>query len=115
MGCITKKLRGYGFIAQMTQLPIVAIQRSKIVRSRRLFNVGARQLNADSLFSPRLTDNPQECDILGLHDTWSIYGRSIAQALSSADADSVPRCVHCMYLYNGLVREMQIQWTRKIA
>ncbi|KAK3176050.1 hypothetical protein OEA41_007372 [Lepraria neglecta] len=38
MGCITKKLRGYGFIAQMLQLPIVALQRTKIVRSRRLFN-----------------------------------------------------------------------------
>jgi len=40
MGCITKKLRGYGFIAQMMQLPIVAFQRSKVVRSRKLFNVG---------------------------------------------------------------------------
>lgn len=39
MGCITKKLRGYGFVAQMTQLPIVALQRTKIVRSRKLFNV----------------------------------------------------------------------------
>ena len=39
MGCITKKLRGYGFVLQMTQLPIVALQRTKIVRSRRLFNV----------------------------------------------------------------------------
>ena len=39
MGCITKKLRGYGFMAQMSQLPIVALQRTKIVRSRRLFNV----------------------------------------------------------------------------
>lgn len=39
MGCITKKLRGYGFVAQMTQLPIVAIQRMQVVRSKRLFNV----------------------------------------------------------------------------
>ena len=41
MGCITKKLRGYGFVAQMMQLPIVAIQRTKFVRGRRLLNVGA--------------------------------------------------------------------------
>ena len=39
MGCITKKLRGYGFFAQMMQLPIVAIQRTQIVRSKTLFNV----------------------------------------------------------------------------
>ena len=42
MGCITKKLRGYGFFAQMTQLPITAIQRTQIVRSKTLFNVGGR-------------------------------------------------------------------------
>ncbi|KAL8855455.1 MAG: hypothetical protein Q9178_007905 [Gyalolechia marmorata] len=38
MGCITKKLRGYGFLAQMLQLPIVALQRTEAVRGKRLFN-----------------------------------------------------------------------------
>ncbi|CAL8576525.1 Sterol O-acyltransferase 2 (Sterol-ester synthase 2) [Xanthoria parietina] len=38
MSCITKKLRGYGFLAQMLQLPIVALQRTKVVRGKRLFN-----------------------------------------------------------------------------
>jgi sterol O-acyltransferase len=38
MGCITKKLRGYGFVAMMLQLPIVAMQRSKLVRGRWVFN-----------------------------------------------------------------------------
>ncbi|KAL8699752.1 MAG: hypothetical protein Q9201_005819 [Fulgogasparrea decipioides] len=38
MGCITKKLRGYGFLAQMMQLPIVALQRTEAVRGKRLFN-----------------------------------------------------------------------------
>jgi sterol O-acyltransferase len=38
MGCITKKLRGYGFIAMMLQLPIVALQRSKFIRGRWVFN-----------------------------------------------------------------------------
>lgn len=38
MGCITKKLRGYGFAAQMSQLPIVAVQRIRVVRSRKLLN-----------------------------------------------------------------------------
>lgn len=38
MSCITKKLRGYGFLAQMMQLPIVALQRTKFVRGRRLLN-----------------------------------------------------------------------------
>ncbi|KAI9843335.1 MAG: hypothetical protein M1837_006461 [Sclerophora amabilis] len=39
MACITKKLRGYGFLAQMLQLPIVMIQRTKMVRGRTLFNM----------------------------------------------------------------------------
>lgn len=38
MGCITKKLRGYGFVAMMLQLPIVAVQRSKYVRGNWIFN-----------------------------------------------------------------------------
>ncbi|RMZ77771.1 hypothetical protein DV737_g4186, partial [Chaetothyriales sp. CBS 132003] len=41
MGCITKKLRGYGFVAMMLQLPIVAVQRSKLVRRRWVFNNAA--------------------------------------------------------------------------
>ncbi|KAL1636089.1 Sterol O-acyltransferase 2 (Sterol-ester synthase 2) [Neofusicoccum ribis] len=38
MGCITKKLRGYGAFAMMLQIPIVAVQRSKFVRGRTLLN-----------------------------------------------------------------------------
>jgi len=38
MGCITKKLRGYGFVAQMLQIPIVALQRSPLVKGQALFN-----------------------------------------------------------------------------
>ncbi|KAI9751456.1 MAG: hypothetical protein M1815_001114 [Lichina confinis] len=38
MGCITKKFRGYGFIAMMLQLPIVMVQRTKWVRGKKLFN-----------------------------------------------------------------------------
>lgn len=41
MGCITKKLRGYGFIAMMLQLPIVALQRSPLIRGRWVFNNAA--------------------------------------------------------------------------
>jgi sterol O-acyltransferase len=39
MSCITKKLRGYGFIAMMLQLPIVAIQKSRFFRGRTTLNV----------------------------------------------------------------------------
>lgn len=39
MGCITKKFRGYGFWAMMSQLPIVMVQRTKWVRGRKVFNV----------------------------------------------------------------------------
>ncbi|PQE18177.1 MBOAT family protein [Rutstroemia sp. NJR-2017a BBW] len=38
MACITKKIRGYGFMAQMSQLPIVMLQRTKWVRGRRVLN-----------------------------------------------------------------------------
>ncbi|KAK0735429.1 MBOAT, membrane-bound O-acyltransferase family-domain-containing protein [Apiosordaria backusii] len=38
MGCITKKLRGYGFVCQMMQLPLVVLQRTKWVRGRETFN-----------------------------------------------------------------------------
>ena len=38
MGCITRKFRGYGFVAMMLQMPIVLVQRSKWVRKRRLLN-----------------------------------------------------------------------------
>ncbi|PLB46838.1 MBOAT-domain-containing protein [Aspergillus steynii IBT 23096] len=38
MSCITKKLRGYGFIAMMLQLPIVAVQKSKFFRGKTTLN-----------------------------------------------------------------------------
>ena len=38
LGCITKKVRGYGFVCQMLQLPIVMLQRTKWVRGRQTFN-----------------------------------------------------------------------------
>lgn len=45
MGCITKKLRGYGFLAMMMQLPIVAVQRSKFVKGQITFNVSGASKN----------------------------------------------------------------------
>lgn len=38
LGCITKKVRGYGFVCQMLQLPIVMLQRTKWVRGRQTLN-----------------------------------------------------------------------------
>ncbi|KAI1266668.1 MBOAT-domain-containing protein [Xylariaceae sp. FL1019] len=38
MACITKKLRGYGFVCQMLQLPIVMLQRMKWVRAHKTAN-----------------------------------------------------------------------------
>lgn len=38
MGCITKKVRGYGFMAQMSQLPIVMLQRTKWVKGKKVLN-----------------------------------------------------------------------------
>jgi sterol O-acyltransferase len=41
MGCITKKLRGYGFVAMMLQLPIVMVQRSRFLKGNWVFNNAA--------------------------------------------------------------------------
>ncbi|KAI6778507.1 sterol O-acyltransferase-like protein [Emericellopsis cladophorae] len=38
MACITKKIRGYGFICQMMQLPIFMMQNTKWVRGRQTLN-----------------------------------------------------------------------------
>lgn len=38
MACITKKLRGYGFVCQMLQLPIVMLQRTKWIRGKQTLN-----------------------------------------------------------------------------
>ncbi|KAI0016033.1 MBOAT-domain-containing protein [Xylariomycetidae sp. FL0641] len=38
MACITKKLRGYGFVCQMLQLPIVMLQRTRWVRAHKTAN-----------------------------------------------------------------------------
>ncbi|KAG5973589.1 hypothetical protein E4U55_000386 [Claviceps digitariae] len=38
MACISKKIRGYGFVCQMLQLPIVMLQRTKFIRSRKTLN-----------------------------------------------------------------------------
>ncbi|TLS25855.1 hypothetical protein PpBr36_07254 [Pyricularia pennisetigena] len=38
MACITKKLRGYGFVCQMLQLPIFALQRTKWIRGKHTAN-----------------------------------------------------------------------------
>ena len=56
MGCITKKLRGYGFLAQMLQLPIVALQRTEVFRGKRLFNVSCPgPLAVNMKYVPMLT------------------------------------------------------------
>ncbi|KAG5961407.1 hypothetical protein E4U57_007679 [Claviceps arundinis] len=38
MACISKKIRGYGFVCQMMQLPIVMLQRTKFIRARKTLN-----------------------------------------------------------------------------
>lgn len=38
MACITKKMRGYGFLAQMSQLPIVMIQQTEFMKGKRVLN-----------------------------------------------------------------------------
>lgn len=66
LGCITKKLRGYGAFALLLQIPIVAVQRSQWVRGRTLLNVGFDFDTSSGRLKP-LT-SIVECDLLVLHD-----------------------------------------------
>lgn len=72
MSCITKKLRGYGFIAMMLQLPIVAVQKSRFFRGRTTLNVSqARSITSGSdALIPAL-----ECLLLVLHDFRPVNGK----------------------------------------
>jgi sterol O-acyltransferase len=45
MGCITKKLRGYGFFMMMMQIPIVTVQKTRFIRGRTLLNVSVLRDN----------------------------------------------------------------------
>ncbi len=76
MGCITKKLRGYGFAAQMSQLPIVAVQRIRIVRSRKLLNVSVPTYIITFQVSGHIADYDLEHPILVFHDPRSLYGKA---------------------------------------
>lgn len=38
MACITKKIRGYGFVCQMLQLPLVMIQKTRWVKGKKTLN-----------------------------------------------------------------------------
>lgn len=53
MASITKKIRGYGFFAMMLQMPIVMVQRSRLIKGRTLLNVCVLQ-NAFFLLQPIL-------------------------------------------------------------
>jgi hypothetical protein len=88
MGCITKKLRGYGFVAMMLQMPIVMVQRSRWVRGRTLLNV--------SLPLPSFAADPLECALLGVYDNGIGYGKN--QTTLSPPTDR-HRCAPFMFSY----------------
>lgn len=97
MGCITKKLRGYGFLAMMLQLPIVAAQRSKFVKGRKTFNVSSPARSR--LFWVSVTDRCiLERLFLDLNDSWLVDGMSLLRAilfdslLTSPTVDVRPLC-----------------------
>jgi sterol O-acyltransferase len=63
MGCITKKLRGYGFFAMMLQMPLVMIQRTRWMRGKPLLNVSVVLAKAICR-----ADLPSECPLLVQYD-----------------------------------------------
>jgi sterol O-acyltransferase len=68
MGCITKKLRGYGFVAMMLQIPLVAVQRSKLLKGKPLFNVSSsRDVREGHILTWA------ECVLLDIDDHGAIY------------------------------------------
>jgi hypothetical protein len=91
MGCITKKLRGYGFFMMMMQIPIVALQKSRFIRGRTLLNVSALSLNS----TVRELMRCLECAFLVFDDIWTINGKFLAISDYTSVANG-NRCVHFM-------------------
>jgi len=61
MACITKKLRGYGFICQMLQLPIVVLQRTRWMRGKKtLHNVS---FWCSMILGLSLVRSPVSCEV----------------------------------------------------
>jgi hypothetical protein len=87
MACITKKIRGYGFLAMMLQLPIVAVQRSRLLKGQRTFNVWFQKSNPSircrrwrySIFALLTTIGFLESLLLDIHDSWVINGELTAE------------------------------------
>ncbi|KAH0564845.1 hypothetical protein GP486_001767 [Trichoglossum hirsutum] len=72
MACITKKVRGFGLVAQMMQLPIVLVQRTKWVKGKKVFNVSmlSKRHGASEILKLAIA----ECVFLDLYDTRSLDG-----------------------------------------
>jgi hypothetical protein len=63
MFCITKKLRGYGFVCQMLQLPIIVVQRTEFMKSQKTFNnimFWSSMIWGLSMVSSQSPTNPQK-------------------------------------------------------
>ena len=93
MGCITKKLRGYGFVAMMLQIPIVAFQRSPLVRGKDLFNNIAfwcSMILGLALVSFLFSCSPPHFDCLGV-GLAALHGCTDIVALSCARFTSLYR------------------------
>ena len=71
MSCITKKLRGYGFLLMMLQLPIIAIQRTPLIRQAKTWNVCIPPYLINLWI---LTSTFTEHCVLVFDDPWSFNG-----------------------------------------
>lgn len=93
MGCITKKLRGYGAAALLLQMPIVLVQRSRWMKGRRLLNVSCLPL-ADENGS--FTDGVgcAEYSVLVLDDFWTGYRTSSPSLKYSPNIISLGQLTH---------------------
>ncbi|KAL8635896.1 MAG: hypothetical protein Q9228_006656 [Teloschistes exilis] len=96
MGCITKKLRGYGFLAQMLQLPIVALQRTKARLGKSIKGNKAREAgNQQERPRPRFSIPDERADKVApsfLHDLHALsapYLQSLYNLLPASLQDSV--------------------------
>jgi sterol O-acyltransferase len=97
MSCITKKLRGYGFLAMMLQLPIVAVQKSRFFRGRTTLNVSCSYVDQVSYKA----DLTSECVLLVFYDFGSFDGKLYSVFLTLDISTSIfgsntgcSRCVH---------------------
>jgi hypothetical protein len=107
MSCITKKLRGYGFFAQMLQLPIISIQKTNFVRGKPLFNVSLTNLASKfELMGCGQANQDAEYLFLDLAHFWTFGGEGPTLNISSLGTDKLIMRIDVLVIRPCLAKEI---------